>query len=323
MKGKMVNPREADLATLHAMWLIRAFEEKVSELRGKRAISGLVHLGIGQEGIAVGVCSTLQDDDYVYTGHRGHAYFIAKGADPNRLMAELAGKDTGYCRGKGGSMHLVAVERGLLGATGVVGGSLPLALGSAFACKEKGKGQVVAVSFGDGAANSAAFHESLNIASLWKLPVVMVCENNGYAEFTPMSAHTLVERLVEHAQPYRIPAQTVDGNDIFAVQRAMQESVERARAGGGPTFLECLTYRLRGHYEGDPEQYRQLSEVAEWKEKDPIARYVARLKEEGRLTDATLAEAERLARQRVDEAALFALDSPWPDPRETTTMVYA
>ena len=319
----MSNPSEGDLETLRTMWLIRAFEEKVSELRGKKAISGLVHLGIGQEGIAVGVCSALREDDYVYTGHRGHAYFIAKGADLNRLMAELAGRDTGYCRGKGGSMHLVAVERGLLGATGVVGGSLPLALGSAFACREMGKGRVVAVSFGDGATNSAAFHESLNIASLWKLPVVLVCENNGYAEFTPMSAHTVVERLVEHARPYRIPALTVDGNDVSDVQKAMQESLERARAGEGPTFLECLTYRLRGHYEGDPEQYRQLSEVAEWKEKDPIARYVARLKGEGRLDDAQAAEAETLARARTEEASRFALESPWPEPRETATLVYA
>lgn len=315
--------REIALKLLRTMWLIRAFEEKVSELRGKRLISGLIHLGIGQEGVATGVCAALREDDYVYTSHRGHAYFIAKGADLDRLMAELAGRSTGYCEGKGGSMHLVALERGLLGATGIVGGSLPLALGSAFACRERGKGQVVAVSFGDGAANAAGFHESLNIASLWRLPVIFVCENNGYAEFTPMSAHTLVERLVDHAQPYRIPGLTVDGNNVLDVQRAMEEAVERARGGGGATFLEYLTYRLRGHYEGDPEQYRKLSEVAEWKEKDPILRFVGRLKEEGQVTQEELAQAEAEARQRVEEAARFALDSPWPQPQETTTLVFA
>ena len=314
---------ESKLAMLGTMWLIRAFEEKVSDLRAKRAITGLLHLGIGQEGVAVGVCSVLREDDFVYTGHRGHAYFIAKGADVNRLMAELAGKDAGYCRGKGGSMHLVAVERGLLGATGVVGGSLPLALGSAFACREKGTGQVVVVAFGDGATNTAYFHESLNIASLWKLPIIFVCENNGYAEFTPMSAHTVVELLVEHAQPYRIPALTVDGNDVLEVRRVMQQALERARRGEGPTFLECLTYRLRGHYEGDPEQYRQLSEVAEWKQKDPIARFFANLSEENQATQAHYARAEMGARHLVDRAAEFALDSPWPDPGETGTLVFA
>ncbi len=323
MAQDVATASEAKLSMLRTMWLIRAFEEKVSELKAKKVINGLLHLGIGQEGVAVAVCTTLAEDDYVYVGHRGHAYFVAKGADVNRLMAELAGRDTGYCRGKGGSMHLVAVERGLLGATGIVGGSLPLALGSAFACKERGKGQVVAVSFGDGASNSAAFHETLNIAALWKLPLIFICENNGYAEFTPMSAHTVIERLVEHAKPYKIPSLTVDGNDVFDVQRAMQEAIERGRAGEGPTFIECLTYRLRGHYEGDPEQYRQLSEVSEWKEKDPIARFIARLKEDGRITDADVAKAEKEARQRIEEAARFALESPWPDPSESTTLVFA
>ncbi|MCL5959041.1 MAG: thiamine pyrophosphate-dependent dehydrogenase E1 component subunit alpha [Chloroflexi bacterium] len=314
---------QTKLKMLRTMWLIRAFEERVSELHAKGDVVGLLHLGIGQEGIAVGVCDALRDDDYVYTGHRGDAYFIAKGADVNRLMAEMAGRSTGYCQGKGGSMHMVAVERGLLGATGIVGGSLPLGLGSAFACREKGKGQVVAVSFGDGASNAGVFHETLNIASLWKLPLIFVCENNGYAEFTPMSAATVIERLVEHAKPYGIPSQTVDGNDLFDVQRAMQEAVDRARAGEGPTFLECLTYRLRGHYVGDPEQYRQLSEVAEWKEKDPIARFIARIREDDQVSEAVLSQAEAEARQRIDEATRFALDSPWPDPQDTATLVYA
>jgi pyruvate dehydrogenase E1 component alpha subunit len=212
------------------MWTIRAFEEKVSELYASVELGGLLHLGIGQEGTAVGVCSVLRDDDYVYTGHRAHGAFIAKGADLGRLMAELAGRGSGYCRGKGGSMHLVALEKGLLGATGIVGGSLPLALGAALAVRERGKGQVVAVFFGDGAANVGAFHESLNLASLWRLPVIFVCENNGYAEFTPTSAHTLVERLTDHASLYRIPSLTVDGNELLEVRTAAVSAVERARA---------------------------------------------------------------------------------------------
>lgn len=220
-------------------------------------------------------------------------------------------------------MHLVAVERGLLSATGVVGGTIPLALGTALACKQRGRDQVVAVFFGDGAANTGSFHESLNIASLWKLPVVLVCENNGYAEFTPMSAHTLVERVSVHGRPYGIPTQIVDGNDALAVYQASREAVARARAGGGPTIVECLTYRLRGHYVGDPDTYRQAEEVAEWREKDPIRRLTATLCAQGVLTEA---EAERIAeaaRDRVEAAVRFALSSPFPEAAEVETQVFA
>jgi TPP-dependent pyruvate/acetoin dehydrogenase alpha subunit len=280
-------------------------------------------LGIGQEGIAVGVCSALQEDDVLYTGHRGHAYFVAKGADLGRLMAEIVGRRTGYCAGKGGSMHPVAAERGLLGATGIVGGALPLALGSAFACRERGRQQVAVVTFGDGASNAPTFHESLNIASLWKLPVVFVCENNGYAAFTPTSAHTVVERVSDHAAPYRIPSMELDGNDVLAVRRAMDEAVTRARSGAGCTFLECRTYRLRGHYEGDPEQYRQLSEMREWKEKDPIASFASQLEQAGQLTDTLEREIEGRMRKQVEDAASFALDSPPPSADEMTDYVFA
>src|SRR5678815_5733732 len=206
---------------LRRMWLIRAFEEKASALYAERQIVGLLHLGIGQEAVAVGVCSLLTKDDFVYGGHRSHGHAIAKGADINRLMAELAGRATGYCGGKGGSMHIVAKQCGFITATGVVGGTIPLALGAAFAAKERKKGQLAVVFFGDGAGQSGPFHESLNIASLWKLPVIFVCENNGYAEFTPLSSHTKVERLARHAQTYAIAASTVDGNDLFAVREAM------------------------------------------------------------------------------------------------------
>jgi pyruvate dehydrogenase E1 component alpha subunit len=311
------------LSLLATMWTIRAFEEKVSELYAMGQIAGLFHLGIGQEGTAVGVCGALREDDQIIASHRPHGHFLAKGADPGRLMAELTGRDTGYCRGKGGSMHLVAADKGCLTATGIVGGGLPLALGAALASRERGKSQVSVVFFGDGAANVGAFHESLNLASLWGLPVVFVCENNGYAEFTPMSAHTKVERLVEHAALYKIPNETIDGNDVLAVRTAASAAVERARAGGGPTFLECLTYRLRGHYEGDPSKYRELSEVAEWKAKDPIARFVKRLTTEFKISRKEIDEVEREARRRAEEAVQFTLASPWPDPSEVTTDVYA
>jgi pyruvate dehydrogenase E1 component alpha subunit len=308
---------------LGTMWTIRAFEERLAELVASKEVGGLVHVGIGQEATATGVSAALRDDDYVYTGHRPDGPFIARGADLARMMAELAGRVTGYCRGKGGSMHLVAVERGLLSATGIVGGNLPLGLGSALVCQERGAGQVVAVFFGDGASNAGYFHESLNIAALWRLPIVFVCENNGYAEFTPLSAHTVVERLTVHAERYGIPTATLDGNDVLAVREAAAPAVARARAGEGPTFLECLTYRLSGHYVGDPQRYREAAELEEWQERDPIARFGRYLAAEGLAASVDAAALERDARARVDEATRFALDSPWPDAAEVRAQVLA
>jgi TPP-dependent pyruvate/acetoin dehydrogenase alpha subunit len=305
------------------MWLIRAFEEKVSVLYAAREIVGLLHLGIGQEAVAVGTCSLLRPDDYVFGGHRSHGHAIAKGADLDRLMAEIAGRATGYCAGKGGSMHIVAMEAGFVTATGVVGGSIPLALGAAFAAKERKKEQVAVVFFGDGAGQSGPFHESLNIASLWQLPVIFVCENNGYAEFTPLAAHTKVERLARHAETYRIENITVDGNDLMAVRAAMSKAVEKARAGKGPVFVECLTHRMRGHYEGDPAKYRELSELAEWKKNDPIARVTRLLKTKKLISDRESEAIEGEARERVDHAAEFALTSPWPAVSEVARQVTA
>jgi pyruvate dehydrogenase E1 component alpha subunit len=311
------------VSLLSTMWLIRAFEEKVSALYAARQIVGLLHLGIGQEAVAVGTCSQLRKDDYVFGGHRSHGHAIAKGADINRLMAEIAGRATGYCAGKGGSMHIVALDAGFITATGVVGGTIPLALGAAFAAKERGKGQLAVVFFGDGAGQAGAFHESLNIASLWQLPVIFVCENNGYAEFTPLSAHTLVERLADHAKTYRIPSSTVDGNDLVEVRMAVTKAVKRARSGKGPSFVECLTHRLRGHYEGDPTKYRELSQLAEWKQKDPIARFVRVLKRKKIVSDKEIDSIERGARDRVERAAEFALASPWPAAEEVASQVTA
>jgi len=308
---------------LRRMWLIRAFEEKVSALYAAREIQGLVHLGIGQEATAVGTCSQLKPDDYVFGGHRSHGHAIAKGADINRLMAEIAGRATGYCAGKGGSMHIAAKECGFITATGVVGGTIPLALGAAFAAKERRKGQLAMVFFGDGAGQAGPFHESLNIASLWKLPVIFVCENNGYAEFTPLSAHTKIERLAQHAKTYGIPNSTVDGNDLFAVRQAARKAVEQARAGKGPIFIECLTHRMRGHYEGDPAKYRELSQLAEWKKKDPLARAAKVLKARKLIADKEIESIEGEARALVEKAAAFALASPWPAPAEVDSHVTA
>ena len=322
MAAKKDTPK-ALVDLLRRMWLIRAFEEKVSELYAAREIVGLLHLGIGQEAVAVGTCSLLRNDDYVFGGHRSHGHAIAKGADINRLMAEIAGRANGYCGGKGGSMHIVAAEAGFITATGVVGGTIPLALGAAFAAKEKKQRQVAVVFFGDGAGQAGHFHESLNIASLWQLPVIFVCENNGYAEFTPLSAHTKIERLAQHAKTYGIPASTVDGNDLLAVRRAMSKAVEHCRKGQGPVFVECLTHRMRGHYEGDPAKYRELSQLTEWKKKDPIARVSRLLKSKKIISDKELEDLENDARARAEKAAAFSLSSPWPSNEEVATQVTA
>jgi TPP-dependent pyruvate/acetoin dehydrogenase alpha subunit len=313
-----------DLELLRSMWLIRAFEEKVSELYARGMIGGLVHLAIGQEGVAVGACAELRQHDFVFGGHRSHGHAIAKGADVGLLMAELAGKLEGYCAGKGGSMHIAVPDVGFITATGVVGGNIPLALGGALSIKSQHRPGVSMAFFGDGAGQTGSFHESLNIAGLWSLPIVFVCENNGFAEFTPLSAHTSVERLATHAGTYGIPHVTVDGNDVRAVREAVAPAVALARGGGGPSFVECLTYRMRGHYEGDPAKYRELSERREWKAKDPILRFTRQLLESA--TDAVsrqVAEIEPAARDTVARAADFAVSGLWPDAGQVTSHVCA
>ena len=321
-----VTRQPAELVSLlERMWLIRAFEEKVSELYARGRIRGLLHLGIGQEGVAVGAIDRLAPDDLVFAGHRAHAHALAKGADPAKLLAELAGRTTGYCAGRGGSMHISAPDVGFMTATGVVAGNIPLALGAAYASVVGNRSLVAAAFFGDGAGQTGGFHESLNIASLWGLPLVLVCENNGYAEFTPLSAHTKVERLTEYAKVYGIPALTVDGNDVLAVGQAVGEGVDRARRGEGPTFVEALTYRLRGHYEGDPAKYRELAELSDWKARDPIARFAAVVADSGAFGEdgANDGVAEQQARARVDTAADEALAGPLPEPADITRYVYA
>jgi len=304
---------------LERMWLIRAFEEAVSDLIQRSALPGLVHLSIGQEACAAGVADALETADRVYSGHRPHGHALACGAEPWRVMAELMGKRDGLCGGKGGSMHLVDAEHGFLGATGIVGGTLPLALGTALAIAPA----ACVVFFGDGAAQSGYFHESLNIASLWKLPVLFVCENNGYAEFTPRSAHTVVERVARHAETYGIASATVDGNDVLAVRDGAGSLLERARRGDGPALLECLTYRMRGHYEGDPANYRKTAELAEWRDKDPLPRFARAAIERKWLRQDDVSAIERTARETVGQATERAASSPDPDPASLTRDVFA
>ncbi|HEX9437370.1 MAG TPA: thiamine pyrophosphate-dependent enzyme [Candidatus Limnocylindria bacterium] len=305
---------------LERMTLIRAFEETVQSSIGEGGLGGLVHLSIGQEAVAAALADVVQGADRVYAGHRAHGHALALGAEPWRVMAELMGKADGLCRGKGGSMHLVDVAHGFFGATGVVGGNIPLALGTAFAIRPRGG--VAVVVFGDGAAQSGYFHESLNIAALWRLPVVLVCENNGYAEFTPRSAHTVVERVARHAETYGVRASTVDGNDVLAVRDAAAASLEHARGGAGPALLECLTYRMRGHYEGDPAGYRAASEVADWREKDPVARFGRVATERGWLSAADVAAIDRDVRAMLAQAVDRARRSPDPQASELTEDVH-
>ena len=308
---------------LRSMWRIRAFEERVGQLTRANEVHGLVHLSVGQEAVAVGVCGQLRDDDPVYSGHRAHGHALAKGAPPARVMAELMGRDGGLCRGLGGSMHLVDVEHGFLGATGVVGGNVPLALGSALAGRLGGGDQVAVVFFGDGAVQGGIFVESVNLATLWELPVILVCENNGFAEFTPRSAHTNVERVGDVVAPYGIERQTVDGNDLGAVRDAFARFLAAARAGGGPALLECLTHRLRGHYEGDPQLYREALAAEAWQELDPILRFQRRGLEEGWFDADAPAQLEQEAQDEVEEAVRAARESPFPPAGLTAELVYA
>jgi len=314
---------EGDLGPLRSMWRIRAFEERVGQLTRANEVHGLVHLSAGQEAVAVGVCGQLRDDDPVYSGHRAHGHAIAKGAPLARVMAELMGRDGGLCRGLGGSMHLVDVEHGFLGATGVVGGNVPLALGSALAGRLAGGDPVAVVFFGDGAVQGGIFVESVNLATLWSLPVILVCENNGFAEFTPRSAHTRVERVSDVVAPYGLERETVDGNDLGAVRDAFARFLAAARAGGGPALLECLTHRLRGHYEGDPQLYREALAAEEWQALDPILRLQRKGLQEGWLEEDAPARLEQEARDEVEDAVRLARDSPFPDASLAAELVYA
>ena len=304
------------------MWRIRRFEERVAVLKRTLQVHGLIHLSVGGEAVAAAVCRQLGDDDHVYSGHRAHGHAIAKGTPLERLMAELMGRVDGCCAGIGGSMHLVDSDHGFMGATGVVGGNLPLAAGSALAAALQDSDRVTVAFFGDGAVQAGHFHETVNLAALWGLPLVLVCENNGFAEFTPRSAHTVVERVSDVVAPYGFERHTVDGGDATAVWDAFGGALAKARAGGGPMLLECLTHRRRGHYEGDAEAYRDPVAEEEWRRRDPIARLTERALAEGWLDEAGTEELRSRAEGAVEAAVQFARDSPFPAPGLAQDLVY-
>ena len=318
----MTLKKEKTLEMYRKMLEIRRFEEKVYDLYGENLVPGTIHLYAGQEAIAVGVCANLRGDDYITSTHRGHGHCIAKGAQLNRVMAEILGKKTGYCKGKGGSMHIADFSIGMLGATAVVGAGLPIAAGAGLSIRLRRTGQVVACFFGEGASNQGTFHEGINMAAIWKLPVLFVCENNLYAMGTRQSRVMVVENVADRATSYGIPGVAVDGNDVMAVYEAAREAVQRARSGKGPTLMECKTYRHKGHSRFDPAAYRPKEEVEEWLKRDPIIRFRARFLEMKTITEEEADKIEQEVVAAVDDAVKFALESPYPEPEEALEHVY-
>ncbi|WP_409174070.1 thiamine pyrophosphate-dependent dehydrogenase E1 component subunit alpha [Brevibacillus fortis] len=302
---------------------IRKFEEKVHDLFGQGKIPGFVHLYAGEEAIAVGLCAHLDDSDTITSTHRGHGHCIAKGCDLNGMMAEIYGRATGLCKGKGGSMHIADLDKGMLGANGIVGGGYPLACGAALTAKYKQTGAVSVCFFGDGANNQGTFHEGINLAAIWKLPAVFVAENNGYGEATPFSYASSCKTIADRAIAYNIPGVRVDGKDVMAVYQAAQEAIKRARRGEGPTLIECVTYRNYGHFEGDAQKYKKEEDKkAHQSEKDAISKFRKDLLDGNLFTENELDEIEAAVDKAVEEAVAFSENSPYPEPSELLTDVY-
>lgn len=315
--------RERALWIYETMQRIRAFEFQALNLFENNLLRGSVHLYIGQEAVAATVCSRLSDEDYIASTHRGHGHCIAKGARMDLAMAELMGKATGYCKGRSGSMHIADFDKGNLGANAIVGGGIPIATGAALSIKlRKRTGQVAVSFFGDGASNEGTFHESLNMAGVWKLPIIYVCENNGYGISVPAWQSTAVKDIAQRGAAYEIPGITADGNDVEAIDQAMETALSRARAGKGATLVECKTYRWMGHWTGDPQNYRTREEVAQWKAKDPIKRFGERLNAWGYADAAELEAIGLAAKEEAEAAARFALESPEPDPAQVLEDVF-
>lgn len=308
---------------LRRMYLIRRFEEGAEDSYMRGLIHGTMHLSIGQEASAMASCMELTDADKITSTHRGHGHCIAKGADVGRMFAEFFGKETGYCHGRGGSMHIADVRTGNLGANGIVGGGLPIAVGAALTARRLGRDDVTLCFFGDGANNEGAFHEALNMASVWRLPVVFVCENNGYGMSTSVARSTAVARVADRAAAYAMPGVTVDGNDFSAVAEAVHRAVARARGGEGPSLVENVTYRWRGHSKSDRNRYRTKEEIEEWMTRDPIARFRAELIAHGILDDAAADAIAAEALAAVEAGIAFAKASPAPAVSEVTRYVYA
>ena len=302
---------------------IRGFEEKALQFFQEDKLRGSVHLYIGQEAIAAAVIALLTDQDYITSTHRGHGHGIAKSRDLKRAFAELMGKETGFCKGRGGSMHICDLDKGNLGANAIVGGGLPIAVGGALAQKMRGVNNVTVTFFGDGASNQGTFHESLNLASVWKLPVVFICENNGFGISVPASQSTSVEDVSVRASGYNMPGRTIDGNDVIEILDTFSECLERARAGQGPSLIEVKTYRWKGHWTGDPEVYRTREEVESWVAKCPIKRLKQYLLENKLATENELTLIEQQAEHEVQEAVDFAAASPEPDPSTVLDDVFA
>lgn len=305
-------------------WLIRQFEEKVEELFQKGKIHGTMHLCVGQELTAAGACSLLKPEDKIISTHRGHGHCIAKDGDINLMMAELLGRATGYCKGKGGSMHIADLDKGNLGANGIVAAGIPIAVGAALTSKMKELGYVVICFFGDGATNEGAFHEGLNLASIWKLPVVFFCENNLYAMSGSIKEMINIEHISTRAAAYGIPGVTIDGNDVYQVIPATAEAIERARRGEGPTLIEAKTYRWKGHSRSDARKYRSREEEAEWRtNNDPIVRLKGELLKHGILTEVQADGIQAETKREVEEAVAFAENSPFPALDSLEEDVYA
>ena len=304
------------------MFLIRRFEETVNELYMEGRIPSTLHLYIGQEAVATGVCANLGKADYVLSTHRPHGHSLAKGVAPQAIMAELFGKSTGACKGKGGSMHVGDIQVGVLPALAIVGANVPIAAGVALAAKMQKTGGVSVCFFGDGAANEGAWHEGLNAAAIWDLPVVFVCENNLYAASTPFSKAFKIQHVADRHSAYGMPGAVVDGNDVLAVYQVAKEAVERARNGGGPTLIECLTYRQCGHSRSDPRTYRTHEEEEEWKQRDPIPRFRNWLIGQGDVEAAELSDIEQEVELTIKDAIAFAETSPEPDPQDVYRDVF-
>lgn len=306
-----------------SMKMIRRFEEVACQALIDGKIPASLHTSIGQEAVAAGICASLQHSDLVVSNHRGHGHCIAKGADPRTMMAELMGKAAGTNSGRGGSMHVADPDLGILGANGIVGAGVPIALGAAYACRVRASRQIVACFFGDGAANEGGCHEAMNIAALWKLPLIFVCEHNGYAEMTPQNVHAPIRDIAIRAAAYAMPGEIVDGNDVIAVSAAAEAAATRARRGDGPTLLECKTYRVRGHFEGDPQRYKPADEAAQWKDRDPITLFRARCTEVEEVNAASLDEIDQEVEGVMREAVAFADAATLPEPAEVAHHVYA
>ena len=299
---------------LEAMWTIRRFEEALEDLYSRGMLHGTNHLSIGQEAVAIGACSALDDGDLITSTHRGHGHCIGHGADPMRMMAELLGREDGYCRGRGGSMHIADVATGNLGANGIVAGSMTIAAGAALSQRLLGREQVVLCFFGDGAANEGSFHEAVNLAAIWQLPVVFLCENNGYGMSMAAGLSTAGGSVAARGAAYGIDGQAVDGNDLVAVFEVVSAAVATARGGGGPGLVEATTYRYRGHSKSDRNLYRTQTEIEEWRtERDPLIRFEGHARESGWLDDAAVSAAQEAARERIRSAVSEAVRSPEPD----------